>query len=181
MTQVNPRMNIGLQYIRNTSEIHSEVTYTSTLPLNQEGIISTQFSSQVFFSVSSGSSSSPHHLQVFFIFNSSSYSIHLHLQVIFIVKSSSSSLDHHLIWSITGSSSILDHYLIQIITRSSSSMDHHLIWIITGSSSSSLLPLSQSNGAISSFFSSQEVLQSHPFFMLVVGLAFMQVFIIAYI
>ena len=30
MTQVHPIINIGLQYIRNTSEIHSEVTYTST-------------------------------------------------------------------------------------------------------------------------------------------------------
>ena len=29
MTQVHPRINIGLQYIRNTSEIHFEVTYTS--------------------------------------------------------------------------------------------------------------------------------------------------------
>ena len=34
MTQVHPGINTGLQYIRNTSEIHSEVTYTSTLPLN---------------------------------------------------------------------------------------------------------------------------------------------------
>ena len=40
-------------------------------------------------------------------------------------------------------------------------------------SSSSLLPLSQSNGAISQFYSSQEVLQSQPFFMMVVGLASM--------
>ena len=28
--QVHPRINIGLQYIRNISEIHFEVTYTST-------------------------------------------------------------------------------------------------------------------------------------------------------
>ena len=34
MTQVHPGIKIELQYIRNTSEIHSEVTYTSTLPLN---------------------------------------------------------------------------------------------------------------------------------------------------
>ena len=54
-------------------------------------------------------------------------------------------LDHHWIWIIiTGSGSSLD-------------MDHHhWIWIITD--------------AISWFFSSQEVLQSQPFFMLVVGL-----------
>ena len=31
MTQVHPRINIRLQYIRNTSEINSEVTYTSTM------------------------------------------------------------------------------------------------------------------------------------------------------
>ena len=31
MTQVHPGINIGLQYIRNTSEIHFEVTYTSTM------------------------------------------------------------------------------------------------------------------------------------------------------
>ena len=49
-----------------------------------------------------------------------------------------------------------------------SSLDHHQVWIITGSSSS-LLPLSRTNGAISQFYSSQEVLQSQPFFMLVVG------------
>ena len=30
MTQVHPRINIGLQYIRNTSEKKSKVTYTST-------------------------------------------------------------------------------------------------------------------------------------------------------
>ena len=34
MTQVHPGINIGLQYIRNTSEIHSEVTYTSTQKSN---------------------------------------------------------------------------------------------------------------------------------------------------
>ena len=32
MTQVHPGINIGLQYIRNISEIHSEATYTSTVP-----------------------------------------------------------------------------------------------------------------------------------------------------
>ena len=30
MTQVHPRINIGLRYIRNTSDIHSEFTYTPT-------------------------------------------------------------------------------------------------------------------------------------------------------
>ena len=37
-----------------------------------------------------------------------------------------------------------------------------------------IAPLSQSNGAISQFYSSQEVLQSQPFFILVVGIASMQ-------
>ena len=65
----------------------------------------------------------------------------------------------------------------QVFVTESSSPDHHQSWIITGSSSS-LLPLSRSNGAISQFYSPQEVLQSHPFFMLVVGLASMYVFIL---
>ena len=105
MTQVHPGINIGLQYIRNTSEIHFKVTYTSTLPLNQEGILSTQFSAQVFFSVSSRSSSSPHHLQVLFIFKSSSTSSHLHLQVIWIWIISRSRSSQNII---TGSGSSLD-------------------------------------------------------------------------
>ena len=125
MTQVHPRINIGLQYIRNTNEIHFEVIYTSTLPLNQEGILSTQFSSQLFFSVSFGSSSSPRHIQVFFIFKSSSSSIHIH-HWIWIITRSGSSLD-----IIIGSRSSLldlDHHLIQI-----SRSHHNQIWIIARS------------------------------------------------
>ena len=108
MTQVQPEIKIRLQYIRNISEIHSEVTYTSTLPLNQEGILSTQFLAQVFFSVSSGSSSSLRHLQVIFIIGSGS----------------SLDLDHHWIWIITRSGSLLldHHYWIWIITRSGSTL-----------------------------------------------------------
>ena len=53
-----------------------------------------------------------------------------------------------------------------------SSLNNHQIWIIIGSLSL-ILPLSRSNGDISQFYSSQEVLQSQPFFMMVVGLAFM--------
>ena len=53
----------------------------------------------------------------------------------------------------------------------------HYCIIIKVGSSSSLLPLSRANGAISQFYLSQEVLQSQPFFMLVVGLPFMQVLI----
>ena len=86
------------------------------------------------------------HHRFLVIFNSSSSSSRLHLQVIFIFKSSSSlDLDHH--WNIiTGYGSSLDIY-------------HHCWIIITG--------------AISWFFSSQEFIQSQPFFMLVVGLASM--------
>ena len=125
-----------LNYIRDTSWnkhrgtihkiykwIHSEVTNTSTLPLNLEGILSTQFLVMVFFSVSAGSS---HHLHL----NSSDSSSHLHLQIIFIFKSSSSSnLDHLLIWIIMG-----HHYWIWIITRSGSSLG-----IITWSGSTQVL------------------------------------------
>ena len=134
MTQVHPGIKIRLQY---TGEIHSEVTYTSTLPLNQEGILSTQFSAQVFFSISSRSSSSPRHLQVIFIFKLSSSSDLDHHQT------SSLDLDHHSIWIIiTGSgSSWGHHHWIWIITQSGSSsldLDHHSIWIITAGSGSSL-------------------------------------------
>ena len=118
MTQVHLGINIRLQYIINTSEIHYEVTYTSTLPLNQEGILSTQFSALVFFSVSTGSS----RLQVIFVFKSYSSSSHHRIQII--SRSESSSLD----W-------------IQIITQSRSLLlDHHYwIWIITRSGSSLVL------------------------------------------
>ena len=149
-----------LNYITNTSWnkhrgiihniykwINSEVTNTSTLPLNWEGIISTQvISTSLLLCI------------IWIIIKSSSSSIHLHLQVIFIIKSSSFSSHLHQVW---------------IITWSGASLDHHLIWIVTRSSSSLLLSLSQSNGAISSFFLLQEFLQSQPFFMLVVGLASM--------
>ena len=115
--------------------------------------------------------------KVFFYVSSS----HIHIQFIFIwiwiiTRSGSSSLnlDHHWIWIIiTGSgSSSLDYHQRWMITGSTSKLDHHQSWIITGSSSS-LLPLSRTNGAISQFYSSQEVLQRQPFFMMVVGLASM--------
>ena len=89
--------------------------------------------------------------QVFFYVSSS---IHLHLQVIKSV--SSLYLDHH--WIIIESRSSLDLEHHWIIIKSRSSLDlNSQCWIITRSSS---LVLSQ-------FYSSQEVLQSHPFFMLV--------------
>ena len=122
-----------LNYITDTSQnkhqgtihkiyrwIHSEVTNTLTLPLNYEGILSTQFFSTglLLWIILSSASSSHLHLQVIFIFNSSLNSSHLYLQVIFI-----------LIWIITGSGS------------SSLDLDHHSMWIITAGSS--LLDLDQ--------------------------------------
>ena len=99
---IHPRINIRLQYIRNTDE------YIPKLQLHQHSLLTRKvfswhnLSAQVFFSVSFGSSSSP---------------CHLHLQVISIFKSSSSG---------SGSSSLdLDHHLIWIITIGSSSLDHH--------------------------------------------------------
>jgi len=87
-------------------------------------------SAQVFFSVSYGSSSSPHHLhlQVISIFKSPSSSSHLHLD-----------LDRHSIWIISAASSLdLDHPSIWIITIGSSSLDHHgcylMILLVIGSS-----------------------------------------------
>ena len=100
-------------------------------------------STQVFFSLSSESSSSSRHLhlQVIFIFKSSSSLGHHHLHVIFI-SGFGSSLDldhHHSIWIITWSESSLDHHLwIWIIPLSRSSLlDHHhkcylFILLVTG-------------------------------------------------
>ena len=134
-------------------------------------------------------SSSLYH-QIMFVFKSSSSSSHLHLQFIQIwiisrsgssykgITGSRSSLDldqHH--WTGSGSSLDLDHL-------SGLDLDHHLIWIITAGSGSSLdLDLSESSYLdldhlsiwISTghhhvcTISSQEVLQSQPFFMLDVG------------
>ena len=148
-------INIRLQYIRDMDE------YIPKLQLHQHSLLTRKvfswhnLSAQVFFSVSSRSSSGIHHLQ-----------IHLHLQVIFIYKSSSSISHlywiwiimehHHWIWIITrsgsswniitrsgwsldldhhGTSSLdLDHLSIWIISVGSSSLDldPHSIWIITG-------------------------------------------------
>ena len=101
--QILSRVNIGVQYIKYTSE------YILKLQIHRHSLLTRKvfswhnLSAQVFFSVSSGSSSSHLHLQVIFIFKSSSSSSHLHCQVIFI--KSGSSLDHHQVWIITGSSS----------------------------------------------------------------------------
>ena len=142
---IHPRIKIELQYIRNTYE------YIPKLQLHQHSLLTRKvfswhnLSTQVFFYVSFGSSSIPHHLhiQVISIFKSYSSSSHLHLD-----------LDHHLIWIIiTGCRSSLDlnHHCWIIITRSGSSLDlDHHCWIII-------------TGAISWFFSSQEFLQSQPF------------------
>ena len=128
MTQPLPRINIGVQYIRYTSECILKLQLHQHSLLTRKVFSRHNLSAQVFFSVSFGSSSSSCHLQVIFIFRSSSSLIHLHLQVIFIFKSSSS-------WS--GSSLNLDHHC-WVTTAGSSSLDldhHHSIWIITGSSS----------------------------------------------
>ena len=128
---IHPRINMGLQYIRNTSE------YIPKLQLHRHSLLTRKvfswhnLSAQVFFSVSYRSSSIPHHL---------------HIQVIFIwiwiiTRSGSSSLDldHPSIWIISRASSLdMDHSLIWIISARSSSLDHHrcylMILLITGSS-----------------------------------------------
>ena len=143
MNQVHPGINIGLQYIRNTSEIHFEVTYTSTVPLNQEGILLTKFSALIFFFASTGSSHHLHiqvflvfkssSLQVFFVFESSSHLLLLYHGICIIMTTGLSLLDHHLIWIVIKfGSSYMDRHLMQIIIKSGSSshLDHHLIEII---------------------------------------------------
>ena len=102
MTQLHyrhiPELNIGVQYIRYTDE------YILNLQFHQHSLLTRKVFSrhnllaQVFFSVSSGSSSGLCHLQS-----------HLYVQVIFIciwiiTRSGSSSLDldhHHWIWIIS--------------------------------------------------------------------------------
>ena len=98
MTQVLPRINIGLKYIINTSE------YILNLQLHQHSLLTRKIFSQ-------HKSSSLYHLD--------------HHRVLIIFKSSSSryesSLDldhHHWIWIITqsGSSLVLEHLCWIIIT-----------------------------------------------------------------
>ena len=91
-------------------------------------------SARVFFFVSSGSSSSLHHLhlQVISIFKSPSSSSHLHLDldhhsIQIIITGSGSSLDLDQLWSIisgSGSSLNLDHLCQIIITRYSWVLSH---------------------------------------------------------
>ena len=118
MTQLHyntSRINIELQYIRNTSE------YILKLQLHQHSLLTTKvfsrhnLSAQVFFSLSSGSSSSPCHLQVIFI----------QIWIITRYGLSSLDLDHHSIWIISGSgTSLLDHhhrcYLLILLVLGSS-------------------------------------------------------------
>ena len=135
--QILPEINIGVQDIRYTSE------YILKLQIHQHSLLTSKvfsrhnLSAQVFFSVSSESSSSSRHLhlQSIFFFNSSS-SLDLDHQSIWIIITGSGSsldLDHH--WT---SSLDLDHHSIWIITPGSSSLNHHrwylLILLITGSS-----------------------------------------------
>ena len=111
---IHPGINIGVQYIRYTSG------YISKLQIHQHSLLTRKvfsrhnLSAQVFFSISSRSSSS-----------------HLHLQVIFIFKSSSSSLDHHWIWIIIESGSSLDLEHHWIVIKYGSSLDHnHHHWFL---------------------------------------------------
>ena len=119
-----------LNYIIYTSE------YIPKLQIHQHSLLTRKvfsrhnWSAQVFFSVSSGSSAYSSHLH---------HLHHLHRQVIFI--KSGSSLDHHRVWIITWSGlTPLDHNRVWIITwsRSSSNMDHHWIIIIITASAISI-------------------------------------------
>ena len=113
MNQIHLGINIRLQQIRNISE------YILKLQLHQHSLLTRKVLSQhnllaqVFFSVSSESSSTSHHLhlQFIFIFSHLSYG-----------SRSSLNMDHHWLSSLD-----LDHHLIWIITAGSSSLnlDHH--------------------------------------------------------
>ena len=99
--QILPGINIGVQYMKYTSE------YILKLHIHQHSLLTRKvfsqhnLSAQVFFSISSESSSSPRHLQVIFIW----------IWIITGSRSSSLDLDHHWIWIISGSrTSLLDHH-----------------------------------------------------------------------
>ena len=102
MTQVHSIINIGLHYIRNTSE------YIPKLQFHQHSLLTRKvFSRHNFYHWSS----SLDHL-IICIFKSSLSSSYLHLGS----GSSSLDLDHHSIWIIIGTSSLdLDHHWVNII------------------------------------------------------------------
>ena len=96
-----------IQYIKYISEYILKLQIRQHSLLTRKVFSRQNLSTQVFFFVSSGSSSSHLCLQFIFIFRSSSSSSNLHLD-----------LDHHSIWIIiTGSGSSLD-------------LNHHHCWII---------------------------------------------------
>ena len=114
--QIHPRINIGLQYIRNTSE------YIPMLHIHQHSLLTRKVFSRRNFQHKSYSLYLLDHHWVLIIFKSSSYSSHIHIQVIFMIGSRSSldivigfgtslDMDHHWIWIVTRSGSfLLDHH-----------------------------------------------------------------------
>ena len=120
--QILPRKNIGVQYIRYTSEYIPKLQICQHSLLTRKVFSWHNLSAQVFFFVSSGSSSSHLHLQVIFIVKSSSSSLD-HQWII--IKFGSSLLDHHQVWIITWFGVSLDHHLISISIKAGSSLDHH--------------------------------------------------------
>ena len=140
MTQLHPRINIGLQYIRNTSEYIPKLQFHQHSLLTRKAFSRHNLSTQVFFFVPSRSSYIRRHVQVIFIFKlSSSSSIHHQFQIITQSGSSSLDLDHPLTWIISRALSLdLDHPLIWIISTGSSTLNLHgcylMILLIIGSS-----------------------------------------------
>ena len=119
--QIHPRLNIGLQYIRNTSE------YILKLHIHQHSLLTRK----VFFRHNFQHWSSVLYHWIMFIFKSSSLDLDHH-------RTSSQDLDHHSIWIIiteSRSSLDLDHHH-WTGSGSSLDLDHHCwIWIITRSES----------------------------------------------
>ena len=130
-----PRINIGVQYMKYTSE------HIPKLQIHQHSLLTRKVLFQHNFQHWSSSLYRLDHL-VIFIFKLYSSSSHLRLQVFFITGSGSLlDPDHHCWIIITAGSSSLYHHQIWIISwfGSSSSLDHHHIWIITISRLSSSL------------------------------------------
>ena len=149
-------MTTWLKYIIETSRNKHQVTihrryieeYIPKLHIHQHSLLTRKvffrhnFSALVFFSATTGSSSSSSHicLQVIFVFKSSGSGSSLDLDH---HRMESLDLDHHSIWII--SLLDLDHHSIWIIIYGLD-LDHHSIWITTAGSGSSLdLDLSESS------------------------------------
>ena len=125
-----------VQYIKYTNEYNLKLQIHQHSLLTRKVFSRHKLSAQVFFSVSSRSSSSSCHIQVIFIW----------IWIITRYGSSSLDLDHHSIWIIIigyGSSLNMDHHH-WTGSGSSLDLDHLWFWNISDGLSSQVLSLDSS-------------------------------------